>query len=173
MRDVFVDRTAGIRSQHFLLIGVFEVSIEKVNKKKRVCLDITALHNPQVCEEFRDVAYEKLEGQALTGNSIVSALHAAANIVLPIQKASQRKPWISQRTLDLIDARNNLRIEGRHIEEAELQKEIRKSARHDKRNYLDILAGSGSWDQLKMLRRGPSRMKGRLRNLQGLVVESD
>ena len=127
------------------------MSIEKITKKKRVCLYIMVLHNLQVCEEFKDVAYEKLEGQ--TGNSIVSALHVAANVVLLTQKASQRKPWISQRTLDLIDARNNLRIEGRHIEEAELSKEICKPARHDKRNYLDILAGSGSWDQLKMLRR--------------------
>ena len=138
VRDVFVDRTAGLRSQHFLLIGVFEVSIEKMEKKKRVCLDITALQNPQVCEEFRDKAYDKLEGQALTGDSIVTALHAAAHAVLPVQKAVQKKPWISQSTLELIDARNILRIEGKHTEEVELQKQIRKLARHDKRNYLDI-----------------------------------
>ena len=98
------------------------MSIKKINKKKRVCLVITALYNLQVCEEFRDVAYEKLEGQALTGNSIVSALHAAANVVLPIKKASQRKPWISQRILDLLHARNNLRIKGRYIEEIKIKK---------------------------------------------------
>ena len=84
-----------------------------------------------------------------------------------------RKPWISNRTLELIDKRNESRINGCQEEEIKIQKEIRNSVKHDRCDYLDTLAGGGTWSDLKKLRQGPSRMKGRLRNLEGVVVESD
>ena len=45
--------------------------------------------------------------------------------------------------------------------------------KHDRRDYLDTLVKAGTWSDLKKLRKGASRMKGRLRDLEGVVVESD
>ena len=164
LRDVFVDRTAGLRSQHFLLIGVFEISIEKVAQKKSIRLNMEAFESNEVREAFRNETYGILQGQALSGEVIASAFHEAAKVVLPLQKAVQRKPWISDRTLGLIDQRNALRIVGDHSGEIELQKAIRRSVKIDRAVYLDELVSAGAWTQLKMLRRGPNKMKGRLRN---------
>ena len=109
----------------------------------------------------------------MTGESITSTLHLAAKELLPQQKATARKPWISNKTFELIDRRNDLRIAGKHREEIELQREIKKSVKHDRRNYLEELVGAGMWSQLKLLRRGSPKMKGRLRNAAGVVVEND
>ena len=45
--------------------------------------------------------------------------------------------------------------------------------KYDCRDYLDKFAGVGTWADLKKLRQGVSRMKGRLRNLEGVFVEND
>ena len=58
------------------------MSIEKMVKKKRLCLDTLTMTNPQVCEEIRVKVCDKLEGQVLTGDSIVIVLHAAVYAIL-------------------------------------------------------------------------------------------
>ena len=174
VHNTFVDRTAGLRSQHFLLVGVFEVHIEKKGCPNRTRMDFSAFDDAEMRVAFRDEAFEALTGQPLSGESVVIVLHAAAKAVLhtPL-KAAPRRPWISSKTLRLIDRRNELRMSGNHVEEGVLQKEIRSSVRVDRRAWLDELASAGAWTQVKMLRRGLQNMKGRLRNLEGATVTND
>ena len=72
----------------------------------------------------------------------------------------------------MIEQRNVLRIAGDYSGEIELQKAIRRSVKVDRAAYLDELASAGAWTQLKMLRRGPNKMKGRLRNQAGEAADN-
>ena len=82
LRDVYVDRGAGLRSQYFLLVGVFEVSIDKIEKKMLVRLDMALFENEEIRKEFRDRSFDVLEGRDLMGESITSALHLAMKELL-------------------------------------------------------------------------------------------
>ena len=64
-------------------------------------------------------------------------------------------------------------MRGEHTDEVEVQKDIRRSVKLDRRNYLDEFIKDGMYSQLKELRRGPQKMKGNLRNLEGSVVFSE
>ena len=146
--------------------------VEKKSVDKLIRLNMAAFENERLCEELRAVVYASLDGKFLEGDSIVFALHQAAKLVLVSQNATARKPWISKRTLGLIDKRNEMRISGQHDAEIRIQKDIRISARHDRRNYLEELAGGGTQSQLKILRNGVLRMKGCLRTSEGVVDEN-
>ena len=56
--------------------------------------------------------------------SIVDVFYTAAEDVLPRQRLVARRPWVSNRSLELIDARNACRNSGKMVEEVELRKEI-------------------------------------------------
>ena len=60
--------------------------------------------------------------------------------------------------------------------ETHLGKRIRRSARRDRARWLDVIASSWSWHAIKQDRvndHGPSKTQGRLRELQGSVVDSN
>ena len=61
LQNVYVDRSAGLRSQHFLLVGVFEVSIDKIEKNKRLRLDMALLENEEKRTELFDKLFDVLE----------------------------------------------------------------------------------------------------------------
>ena len=71
--DVYVDRSAGLRSYHFLLVGVFDVFIDKIEKMKLVRLDLVLLENEEIREEYCDRSFDALGGVDLTGESIIVA----------------------------------------------------------------------------------------------------
>ena len=108
-------------------------------------LDLALIENEEIRKAFRDRLFADVKGSDLTGESIIFAFYLVAKELLPQEKATVRKPWISNKTLELIDRRNDLRIVGKHREEIELQKEIKKSVKHDRCNYLDELVGAGMW----------------------------
>ena len=69
--------------------------------------------------------------------------------------------------------RNAATKEGKKVEAEYYQKLVKQSARADRRVWLQNMASSGDWSQLKTLRKGSSTSKGRLRNLSDEVVSSD
>ena len=64
-------------------------------------------------------------------------------IQFPKQWAQTRQPWITQGTLDLIERRGRIRTQGQMDQVAALNKEIRKAAKVDKRNWLDDQLSTG------------------------------
>jgi len=83
------------------------------------------------------------------------------------------KPWISQATLDLVDRKRLARSQGSYVTEKLLRKQVQKSAKRDRANWLQDLAARGDWASLKMLRKGRKPQQGRLYNTSGEPVSSE
>ena len=82
-------------------------------------------------------------------NVLAGAFHAGEK-TLPDKTSAPNKPWISQRTLDIITQRAAARCSGDHVEERRLHKEVRVAARRDRTAWVDALLernlGCGSKD---------------------------
>ena len=57
--------------------------------------------------------------------------------------------------------------------ETTLNSAIKKSAKADRRDWLDGMVHTGDWSGIQFLRRGRLRRQGRLRNQEGNLVASD
>ena len=64
---------------------------------------------------------------------------------IPKRKQLPRKPWITEDTLKLISDRSLCREAGDLARVADLNKQIRKAAKKDKRAWLDEQLASGDW----------------------------
>eukprot|EP00959_Pyramimonas_sp_CCMP1952_P442841 9270417-Pyramimonas_sp.AAC.1 len=99
----------------------------------------------------------------------------SAAACIPAQQASRLRPWISDRTLHLIDERNTARQRGMAISttpERQLNRMIRQSAKADKNRWLTEGIESNGWDMIKSLRKGRAHKCGRLRDADGRLVDS-
>ena len=105
------------------------------------------------------------------------------NYVLPWQqsavrclhqtKRQARKPWISSRTLHLLEERDKARTSrNRHLEKM-LHGQVKQSVKMDRSQWLDDLLRTGDWNEIRRLRKGHRPQSGRLKNADGNVVESD
>jgi len=101
----------------------------------------------------------------------VTSAFVTASEVLPRQSISRKRPWISERTLQLIVARSVSRQNNDYVEEVRLNKSVRVSAKNDKREYLQTELATGSWKCVKKLKRGLSKKHADIRDLTGCVVE--
>ena len=72
---------------------------------------------------------------------------------IPKASSKPRKPWISQSTLDLLEERGRLRQQGDMVKVTEWNRDIRKAAKRDKRNWLDGQLQSGDWGPIGNLRK--------------------
>ena len=100
--------------------------------------------------------------------------NVAAEKVLPSAKASQNKRWISEDTLNLVEQRRHAFVNGDAESYAFFNKEVKKSARTDRRRWLSEMAGSNDWNSLRKLRKqGAQQHQGRLKNSAGENVTSD
>ena len=96
----------------------------------------------------------------------------SASASIPMTIAKRRRPWISNDTLRLIDARDEARLNRDYAAEVLKNKQIRISASNDRSTWLTTLVNDGSWKQLKALRAKPSRCVGRLRDSCGNIAAS-
>ena len=103
----------------------------------------------------------------------ITEAFTAAECALGHARATKKKPWISEGTLNLIELRQAARISNDFEEEARLHKSIRKSARADRKQFLEDLAGSRTWGALRILRQGAKHSQGRLCDASGNVVSSE
>ena len=103
-------------------------------------------------------------------NQVLSAFSIASK-TLPKQVVARKRPWISESTLNLIDARRLARSDNNYAEELRLSKLVRISAKNDKREYLQVELSSGSWNCVKKLRRKVSVKHASIRDISGKVVE--
>ena len=63
--------------------------------------------------------------------------------VLPATVAAASKPWIRQKTLELIDARNCARRWADNSAESFLNKKVKAAAKEDRRSWLDEMLELG------------------------------
>ena len=87
-------------------------------------------------QELRTMAEEQSPEELWT--SIKEIIGQEARKSVPVKRRT-RKPWISEHTLELIEERRKAKMKGSTDAQTrwvELCKEVRKSARKDKRDYI-------------------------------------
>ena len=102
---------------------------------------------------------------------------AAIDCHIPRYSVKPSRPWISESTLQLLARRGRFRTEGDMAQVAELNREIRKTARHDKRAWLDEQLQMGDWSAITNLRK-PFRqqvltLKPRVDRVPGTATNAD
>ena len=74
---------------------------------------------------------------------MVDAFHNVADICLPKQEVKAKRPWISKRTLNLVEKRVSARKNAAFDEEKAWAKEVKKSVAHDRKVWLEDLLCTG------------------------------
>ena len=105
---------------------------------------------------------------------VTESMHAAAEETIPVITLLPQKPWISANTLNLIGQRNDARKMGNRSVEVELNKQIRKSARADRGDWLDNIVTTGAWAEIKKLKKSRNLNVGnrKLHDSTGELIES-
>ena len=156
--DVRNYRGADVFSDHHLLVGSLRVKFTKIRRpyvaaKKKFNLD--KLKSEPTVREFKIKLRDKLENQqqhldnAEHWKVITDALKQTAENTLGFRNF-QRKEWISDATWDIIEERRMLKNKinnstgqeqtSLRVMYKELDRKVSRSARADKRRYLDGIA---------------------------------
>ena len=177
VEDVRSDRNMALQSQHFPLIMEMNLAIPMKNRQDhKKAPDFSYLLSPGYFNIFRDRFMSDLpehcvgELDVLAGNT-VSSIHQAAE-ELPRKAVEASRPWISSTTLQLIERRNSVRIEGNHQAEVDLNRSVKASAKKDRRLWLEEALRGGAWRDVRKLSKPPKHKQGRLRDLDGKLVDS-
>lgn len=144
-------------------------------------IDRAALKNLSVSNSFQALFEESLQPRALEKHSgnlnlvsdCITEAFEAAGAALPKVTAAKRKPWISQATMGLVEQRRLAHTRNQFAEERRLHTEVKKSAKRDKKKWLEDLAGTNSWRALRQLRGGTKHLQGKLCDDMGHPVSSE
>ena len=154
------DRFATLASHHFPVSACLQVGIMTAKSVGRhVKRNLGALKNPEIRQEFTTNVQAELMNKCNPDLSlddrwedIRDVLSQAADKFLPPPTSVEKKrPWISEATLELLKQRSAARLHGDYDIERLLTKDIKRSARRDRSNWLKDLAGSGDWQSLRLL----------------------
>jgi hypothetical protein len=170
-------RTAALATDHYLVKAVFQFDAPRAAEKPRRNQNASALQDSDVRVAFAKSFCSMVEPPSLesTLSNLWDAGKASmlsASEALPPQRRTANQPWISQGTLELIDRRRRARAQNEYRNEQELHKEVRKAAKADRSRWLDKLLEDGDWQQIRKLRKPRGMRGGRLRNIDGEIVES-
>ena len=119
-----------LASHHFLLEAVLEIQVERNSPKtKNNWHDVSALQDPSTSKEFAEVFNKHMEiipqinENRVKDNvdqlceKMVTCFQQTASEVLPKQVLQRKQPWISANTLQLLQRRQDTRIDGNFTEE--------------------------------------------------------
>lgn len=177
-------RDEALRSHHFVVTAEFRVEMPHGFRQRRAQprRDIGRLKDSTASKVF-SAAFSSYMHSSPAGpdsgkpgaleSRLRHAMQAAAEDTLPELCSKPSRPWISHRTLELIDDRASSRPRRDGVAEARLNRMIKASARKDRRTWLDELVQSGDFSAVRKLWAGPSRSQGRMKNQSGILVESD
>ena len=179
MIDVWSERGAPLQSRHFLLLARVALDIPPAKHAPAAGPSLASLREPSSERRFAESFSQNVISQRKAGpadlehqaRSIEDSFRKAAAEILPDRAAKPKRPWISNRTLELIEKRWALR--GGNVtvaNEQALNRKIRASAKQDREAWLDRLAGSGKWSDIRQLRGRVQRAQGRLNNTVGKPV---
>ena len=179
VRDVRSLPNAALATQHFAVMAELDIELRKdVTQRRPQRKQITALKDIELQNRFAALVEENLSIQALAQSEDVNERQTAledafghAKAIFPEYQATPHKPWITTATLTLIDQRTTARHNKDSNTERELTQQIKKSVQNDKRAWLENLAGTGKWDDIKFLRQKTKPKQGRLRDSEGNLVD--
>ena len=138
--DIWADRDAALRTQHFLMQVFLQVNFPKRAAQPRpvgcnpklLCSDLVLRNSFAVlfCEQMADMdSAEDLDTHA--GN-VASATHTASKVAEREGRVPKR-PWISQGSLDLIEQREEARKHRWVLAEKDLHRRVRASIKQDRK----------------------------------------
>ncbi|OLP80991.1 LINE-1 reverse transcriptase-like [Symbiodinium microadriaticum] len=140
------------------------------------------LKNPIHANRFAAIFEDEMQ-HVSSGNLSIDALYAdmtkafytAAQRCVPASCFKPARPWISDHTLSLLEARDRSRSINDRIMERAYTLDIKQSVKQDRTRWLDGLLSNGNWDEIRKLRRNSksNHLRGRLRDMQGNTVDSD
>jgi len=179
------NRDKALQSHHFLVTAGLSISISKTQPKERnKSKNLKALQDTGVQATFAGTfvrvcteALGKLQAGDVTPEGAASAIKegfvAAADEALPERTAQAHRPWISDTTLGFIDERDEARRASDWRWEMKVNKNVKASAKADRRAWLDALVEDGSWHAVKAAKKDHKHQHGRLKNRAGELVSSD
>ena len=175
----FSDCTAASRSQHFCLLLDLAVVIPrrpKVQIHRRV--DLAARNGAPTRERFCHTFFDRLlarwdDASAECLDAHVNAAMLAAAQDLPTRAVERHRPWISSRTLEMIELRNRSRTDHSPQLEHILKRQVRQAAKVDRGIWLSNMLDKGEWCQVRKLRKSRAHQQGRLRDLSGVLIDND
>ena len=177
IRDLRTHREAALATDHYLLTVDFQHSQHDDPLPHKPPRDRDLLRDPAVQSLYAEAFLDEIAGHTVAGNvdavweqGARAAQVAAA--VLPRRPEEVKRPWVSQRTLALIQQRSEARASNDRPEERRLLKEVRRSCKNDKTMWLDSNIASGRWDDIRRFCRPRQHKQGRLQNIHGQLVES-
>ncbi|CAE7263960.1 unnamed protein product [Symbiodinium natans] len=165
VRDVSSDPWANVDSDHFPLLA--KVRLKLGARRQQAPRPRWDFHSasPRNIREMNEALEARLNEVA--GHEDVSqkwdflreVFVQAMDEHIPKYQFAPRKPWISQSTLDLITRRGVLRSQGDLQQVAKYNKDIKRSAKRDKKNWLEEQLQSNSWEPIKQLKKSfPTKM---------------
>ena len=176
--DISTDRRAPLPTHHFILLATLAIKSEKDKKTERnKTFDASQLVDKDVsrafCTNFREKVLQETQMQSLNdrASGIEVAMHAAAADTL-YAGSQKKRPWISSTTLALIQQRELVRAMGDRDGELLLNRQIRKAAKQNRREWLESMLAGGSWSAVRRLRRKPAVKPTQIKNERGELVDS-
>ena len=163
LQDVRVCRGADIYSDHYLVTARIKLKLHKVvpESERRKQLDVTRLACPVTKQEFvlelrnrfstlTDTS-EETDHDATNKWDTIKKIYVDVGTKLLGHKKKNHKEWLTPETWKKIEERKQLKIKMLSTKSARLQqqvqeaykgkdKEVKKSARNDKRSYVEGLA---------------------------------
>ena len=172
------DRSAALASHHFPVVASLQIGIPlRAPREAAIRLNWAALAQPDVRTEM---VHQFLSLQQPSDSDLNTRWEALRNSSLtacmetiPQRQNVANKPWISERTLSLLDEKRAARLENDWVSEKLLRRRSRNSAKKDRTAWLENLSATGDWNAMKLLRKKRKRQQGRLRSLSGELVSSE
>ena len=178
--DIWADRGASLQTQHYILQVFMRLSFARSERRasergcdvRRLLSDLSLRNGfgALFCEQMESAtAAENLDQQA---TNVEDAMRVASSVAVRTGRVA-RRPWISQRTLDLIEQREESREQGWAQRENQQHRQVRASAKQDKRDWIEEELVGGPWSAVKALRKGKAKKPVQVRDAKGALIASD
>ena len=142
VRSICSDRLAAIASHHFPVVATLDAILERRPARIRTAgkKEWASLKESRIRQAFVEQVSEKMTSSTLPPDAcrwkgLGDIIAAASEQHVPIKHKTGNKPWITETTLSLIEARNLARCHADWEAELRLRKEIRCSVRQDRSKW--------------------------------------
>ena len=176
--DLLSIKEAALATDHFLVRCRLNCSLQSQRKLRQQLVDKSRLADEDTQAKFSHAFYTSLTdaraeyAEASSWDHVLNAFRAA-ELTLPKSQTKPNKPWISNRTFALISFRQQARAQSRVLDEKFYHKEIRRSVKRDRSEWIERTLADGTWKALNALRKPPKAQPGKLRNALGELVSSE
>ncbi|XP_073821534.1 uncharacterized protein [Musca autumnalis] len=147
--DVRTNRGADIDSDHELVVATIKIKLRRIYKKNQNKIpkrfNVTTLKNSQRRDEVSNALRDCVPSTNTTWEDTYKAIINIAKDKIGYNEKRERKVWMSENTWNLINERNNMKIQKNtnptfQSSYSSLAKRVKRAARNDKRKYLELMA---------------------------------